>query len=180
MPTWKRRRCSDVGPIDLDWLWRGYLARGKLALLDGDPGMAKSLLAIDLMARLSRGGPLPDGTPVARPCTSILLSAEDDAADTIRPRAEAAGVDLGRLEVPDFGDRVPQFPDDLSALEELIVDVGADLVVIDPLFAFLPPRVAANLDQCVRLALTPLANLASWTGCAILLLRHFTKLLPHA
>jgi hypothetical protein len=70
---------------------------------------------------------------------------------------------------------VPRFPDDIPALEELVRDRGADLVVIDPLMAFLPPNVAANLDQCVRQALTPLAGVAARTGCAVLLVRHLTK-----
>src|SRR5205823_8854164 len=59
--------------------------------------------------------------------------------------------------------------------EELVRDRGAELAVIDPLLAFLPPQVAANLDQCVRQALTPLAGLAARTGCAVLLVRHLTK-----
>jgi AAA domain len=175
MSIWKAELCCDVRPTAIDWLWPRYLVRGKLAILDGDPEMGKSLLTIDLIARVGRGGPLPDGARLARPGTSILLSAEDDAADTIRPRAEAAGADLARLVLPNFGGRVPRFPDDIPALEELVRDRAADLVVIDPLMAFLPPRVAANLDQHVRLALTPLASLAARTGCAVLLVRHLTK-----
>jgi RecA-family ATPase len=139
MSPWTVELCCDVRPAALEWLWPGYLARGKLALLDGDPGMGKSLITLDLVARLSRGGPLPDGTAAPRPITSVLLSAEDEAGDTIRPRAEAAGADLSRLVVPKFNGRVPQFPDDLPALEELVVERGAELVVIDPLMAFLPP-----------------------------------------
>src|SRR5437867_3215912 len=181
MSTWKAERCCDVVPVALDWLWPRYLARGKLAILDGDPEMGKSLVAIDLIARLSRGGPLPDGSPLAEPCNSLLLSAEDDAADTIRPRAEAAGTDLARLVIPNFGDRVPRLPQDIPPLEELVRDSRAALVVIDPLMAFLPPSVAANLDQCVRQVLTPLAGLAARTGCAVLFVRHLTKKSrPHA
>jgi hypothetical protein len=175
MAPWKANLCSDVQPTALDWLWPQYLARGKLVVLDGDPEMGKSLVTLDLIARLSRGGPMPDGSPGSGPCTSVLLSAEDDAGDTIRPRAEAAGADLSRLVLPDFGGRVPRFPDDLPALEELIVERGAGLVVIDPLMAFLAPGVSANLDQCVRQALTPLAALADWAECTILLVRHLTK-----
>jgi len=136
--------------------------------------MAKSLFAIDLIARLSRGVPMPDGTPVPKALTGAVLSAEDGRSDTIRPRAEAAGTDLSRLILPRFH-QLPQFPKDLPALEELIVDRAPVLVVIDPLFAFLPPKVAANLDQCARLALTPMARLAEWTGCTILMLRHVNK-----
>jgi hypothetical protein len=43
-----------VRPIH--WLWRPYLACGNPALLDGDPGAGKSLLAADLAARGSRAG----------------------------------------------------------------------------------------------------------------------------
>ena len=175
MSKWEADLCSDVAPEVLDWLWPGYVPRGKLVLLDGDPEMGKSLLTIDLIARLSRGGPLPDGAPVSRAHTSVLISAEDGRADTIRPRAEAAGADLSRLILPNFGGRVPRFPEEIANLEELIVDRGVDLVVLDPLMAFLPPSVAANLDQCVRQALTPLSQLAFWTGCTILLVRHLTK-----
>jgi hypothetical protein len=175
MTRWKARLCSEIRPTALEWLWPGYLARGKLALLDGDPGLGKSLITLDLIARLTRGSPLPDGSPVARPITCAILSTEDEPGDTIRPRAEAAGADLDRLVLPDPGDRPARFPDDLSALEELIVERGIEFVAIDPLMAFLPPGVAANLDQCVRKALTPLASLAAWTGCAIELVRHLAK-----
>src|SRR5438270_13239601 len=122
MPPWKAELCRDVVAKNLEWLWPGYLARGKLAVLDGDPEMGKSLLTLDLIARLGRGGPMPDGSPLARPGTAILLSAEDDAADTIRPRAEAAGADLSRLVLPNLGGRVPRLPDDIPALEELVRD----------------------------------------------------------
>ena len=54
----------------------------------------------------------------------------------------------------------------------MIRAVSAELLVLDPLMAFLPPRVTANIDQCVRQALTPLTALAARTGCTILLVRH--------
>src|SRR4051812_12408292 len=160
MSAWVVESCSEVRPEPLEWLWPGYVPRGKLVVLDGDPGMGKSLITIDLAARLSRGGPLPDGAPLSRAFTSLLLSAEDGRADTIRPRAEAAGADLSKVLLPRFDDRLPRFPEDVPALEQLVVEWGVDLVVVDPLMAFLPKNVAANLDQCVREALTPLAKVA--------------------
>jgi hypothetical protein len=175
MSNWEIELCSEIRSTKIDWLWPRYLARGKLAILDGDPEMGKSLLTIDLMARLSRGGTLPDGAPIPRPCTSILLSAEDNANDTVRPRAEAAGADLTRIVVPNFGERIPRLPVDIPALEELIRACDAEFLVIDPLMAFLPPTVAASIDQCVRQVLSPLAVLAGRTGCAILLVRHLVK-----
>src|SRR5262245_24706655 len=87
---------SQLAARSLDWLWPDRLAFGKLAMLDGDPGLGKSLLALDLCARLSTGRPLPDGTPCPGPVSSIIVNGEDGAEDTIRPRLQALGADPAR------------------------------------------------------------------------------------
>jgi hypothetical protein len=166
---------SAVRPEPLRWLWPGYLPRGKLVVLDGDPGVGKSLLTIDLAARLSRGCPLPDGAPSHEPHTTLLFGAEDDAADTIRPRAEAAGADLERLVVGTARGGSLQFPRDADTLAALVVRHRPALVVLDPLLAFLPPAVAVGPDPCVRRALTVLADIAAAGDCTLLMIRHLRK-----
>jgi hypothetical protein len=169
---------SRVRSRQVEWLCEPYMARGKVAILDGDPGIGKSLLAIDLAARLSRGEGLPGGAKPDRPGVTVFLTAEDDAADTVRPRAEAARADLDRVMfAPGEGEPLPRLPEDLAAVEGLVRGYAADLLVIDPVMAFLSAKAAANLDQCVRRALTPLKELAARTGCAVLLIRHLVKLL---
>jgi hypothetical protein len=54
---------SQIVARPVDWLWPGRLPLGKLAILDGDPGVGKSLVTLDLCARLSTGRPFPDGGP---------------------------------------------------------------------------------------------------------------------
>src|SRR4051812_12644534 len=39
---------SEVRPETLHWLWPGYIPKGKVTVLDGDPNLGKSLTAIDL------------------------------------------------------------------------------------------------------------------------------------
>jgi hypothetical protein len=86
-------RLDRVPVRPIHWLWRPYLACGKLALLDGDPGAGKSLLTADLAARLTRGGRMPDGTWRRRKANVLFLNAEDALDDTLRPRLDAAGAD---------------------------------------------------------------------------------------
>jgi hypothetical protein len=168
------RTCASIDAGTVRWLWHPFLARGKLSVLDGDPGTGKSFLTVDLAARLSRGGPLPDGQPLDRPHTTLILNAEDDAADTVRPRAAAAGADLSRVVVAEC-DPLPQFPASGPALGRLVRERAADLLVIDPMMAFFPPEAWANSDQRIRRALAPLAGMAADTGCAVLLVRHLSK-----
>src|SRR5262249_34355637 len=86
-PMTARHRVSGRRPSRL---WQNRLARGKLTLLAGEPGIGKSQTVIDIIARISNGGFWPDGgrAPLG---SSVILSAEDSANDTLRPRLEAAG-----------------------------------------------------------------------------------------
>jgi hypothetical protein len=169
---------ADVDREQVTWLWPGRIPRGKLVVLDGDPGVGKSTLTI--AAKVSTGSPFPDG---ARPERGdvILLSAEDDIADTIRPRLEAAGADLNRCWVlPDVhpeGEppRPPELPADLFLLEDLVKSKAAALVVVDPLMAFLAGQVDSHRDQDVRRVLASMAYMAARTGAAVLIVRHMRK-----
>ncbi|MDE3073876.1 MAG: AAA family ATPase [Chloroflexota bacterium] len=167
------------------WLWSGRLARGKLAMLDGDPGVGKSLLTCDLAARITTGRALPGDEGPIPPAGVVLVTPEDDPADTTVPRLALAGADLDRIRIittiPTTGTdgrpsvRALTLPGDLPALEAAIRAVGAVLVVIDPVMACLDAKLKSISDQEVRQALTPLADLAARTKCAVLIARHPNK-----
>jgi hypothetical protein len=80
------------------WLWKDWLARGKLHVLAGIPGVGKSTIAFKIAAAISSGGRLPAGIK-AEQGTVIIWSAEDEAKDTIRPRLEASGADLTQVHI---------------------------------------------------------------------------------
>jgi len=161
-------RMSTVTPKDIAWFWPGRLAFGKITMLDGDPDLGKTTVALDIAMRVSRGLALPGGE--ARPPRDVLLlTDEDDDADTTYPRLAAIGADLDRVRrftiESSTGERsIPEFPRDVPAL-----------LVIDPLFLYLGPEVNPNRDSEIRRVLGPIAKIAQDLGCAILCLRHFTK-----
>jgi hypothetical protein len=93
-----------VEATPVTWLWWPYIALGKLTMLDGDPGIGKSLLMTQLAATLSRGYPLPDqeGRPTLETGgahVTVMLSTEDGLADTLKPRLDAAGADSSQIKV---------------------------------------------------------------------------------
>ena len=91
-------RLADVESRPIEWVWRDRVARGRLCLLAGDPGVGKSMMTCALAAAISIGSPLP-GDAARLPADVLILSAEDSAEDTIRPRCEAMGADLDRIGV---------------------------------------------------------------------------------
>ena len=90
-------RASDIRVRAISWLWEPVLARGKVSMIAGDPGVAKSHVAIAIAAIVSTGGRWPASTQHAKPGNVIIISAEDDAADTIVPGLMAAGADLTKV-----------------------------------------------------------------------------------
>src|SRR5262249_27870103 len=67
-----------VEPKQIEWLWENRLARGKLTLLAGEPGIGKSQISLDIAARISKGDLWPDGghAPLG---SVVILSAEDSS-----------------------------------------------------------------------------------------------------
>lgn len=172
------QRLSQLLPQPIAWLWPGRLARGKLAILDGDPGLGKSLLTLDLAARLSTGQPFPDGGPSPGPGNVLILNAEDGDADTLRPRLQALGADLERVFLlPREVGAVTalRLPTHLAHLDEALTQTHAVLVVVDPIVAFLEPGVQTANDQSVRRALYPLAQLCERHQCVLQMVRHLNK-----
>lgn len=173
-------RMSKIEAISLHWLSPGRIAAGKITILDGDPGLGKSTLLCEWAARVTRGEALPGGER-EEPRTVLLLSAEDDLYDTIRPRLDAAGGDaelvVSVLSMPDRSnkDRPIAIPGDVWLLEELATRLDVALIIIDPLVAFLHGSLNANSDQDVRRALASLKGVGERTGAAIVAVRHLNK-----
>src|SRR5438552_2898293 len=118
-------RLSDLTPEPIDWLWPGYLAAGKLTLIDGDPDRGKSL---------TTGRPWPDGQSGSGPQSVLILASEDGIKDTILPRLRAAGADETRIHL--FGcvshqgtlGRQPRLPQDCFLLREMLRSTDVRLI----------------------------------------------------
>ena len=92
-------RASDVKPKKIVGLWGDRFYRGKVGFIAGDPGLGKSQIAAYIAATVSTGGDWPFDEGTARRGDVIYITAEDGAAETIRPRLEAAGANLDRVHI---------------------------------------------------------------------------------
>lgn len=90
------RRMSEVEAEEIDWLWPGWIPNGTISLLGGYAGDGKSTFTASLVAALSTGGLLPDGTRA--PLTNcLIMPAEDDVPHVVKPRLAIHGADMNRV-----------------------------------------------------------------------------------
>jgi hypothetical protein len=181
LETWP---LNDIPEMKVEWFWKDYVSIGVVTVLEGDPGVGKSAVALDLAARVSTGREMPDGTPGIGPARVLILSQEDPLAE-IRRRLEAAGADLDNVnaggsikDVDETGELISKpvvFPDHVDCLKESIQQNDVKLVIIDGYFSYLSPKLDMHKDSDMRRALTPLAKMADETGCAVILIRHLNK-----
>jgi len=174
------QRLSEVEPAEVRWLWPGRVPLGKLTLLAGDPGLGKSLVTLDLAARVSTGSDWPDTSARQAPASVVLLVAEDDLADTVRPRLDRAAADLKRVSVltavrTPTASRPFNLAQDLPHLQRAVTeDPQTRLVVIDPITAYLGDAEAQSNAE-IRALLAPLASMAADLQVAIVAVTHLRK-----
>ncbi len=176
---------NTVKPESIEYLWEGRIARGKLHLPCGIPGIGKSFVCtVDIPAHITTGRPWPDGVPAAPIGDVLILAAEDGLADTLRPRYDAAGADTSKIHVVqarrtrgEDGEYESQVDlgRDIELIDELLESrPEISLVVIDPLTEFLG-NIDGNSNVEVRSKITPLVKLAEKRNVALLGVTHFNK-----
>lgn len=173
---------SSVTEQRLEWLWPGRIPLGKLSVIAGDPGLGKSLVTIAIAAAVTSESKWPDCQECAPRGGVIMLSAEDDDADTVKPRLRIAGADLDNVYSldsivcnPDGSRRGLSLDLDADKLRDAIARVPyCRLVVIDPISAFLG-SVDSHKNADVRGLLSVLSQIAQTTRVAIVYVSHLNK-----
>jgi hypothetical protein len=90
---------EDVIPAPVDWLWEYHLARGEMAIVAGEGGLGKSMFLLTCATAVSKGGPWPDRKGNAPIGHVIIVSAEDNAETTLKPRLLALGANLKNITI---------------------------------------------------------------------------------
>ena len=170
-------------PRSISWLWQGRIPLGRIALLVGRPGEGKIVLTTDMAARVTTGTPWPDGALCPKGSV-ILISAEDDPGDTIRPRLDAHHANVRRVHLLSAVRRVDSGGQhermitlaDVDAIEAALEKLpDCKLIVVDPIGSFLGGKTDAHRDNEVRSVLAPIALLAEKYGPAVLGVAHRRK-----
>lgn len=169
----KMIKMSDIEAQEIEWLWYPYIAYGKLAIVQGDPGDGKTTLILNLAAKLTKGEGLDENMKVMEPMNVIYQTAEDGLADTVKPRLLQAGADCEKVLVIDESEKSLSMLDE--RIEEALIKTGARVLILDPIQAYLGSGTDMNRANEVRNMTKQLAALAEKYKCAIILIGHMNK-----
>lgn len=163
-------RACDVPYEPPRWTITPYIQRGKGTLIQGDNGTGKTVLACGFAAAVSSGTPIL-GIRIETPGDVIVLSVEDDMP-ILRGRIESSGGDMARCH---FVTEAHQITLTSPELEELIKEVSAKLIILDPLQAFLGANVDMHMANQTRPVLAHLFQMCDRNDCACLIVGHNGK-----
>ena len=178
-------RFADITAKPVEWDWPERIPRAKLTIFSGDPDLGKSTVACDVVARYTKKIEWPDGAKnTTEPGDVLMMIAEDDPEDTVKPRLMAAGADLDRVHLvrcvritqgAKKSERMIALDTDLTLLEtELKANAKIKLVVIDPITNYFG-KANMNRDQELRAVLVPIKELADRVNVTFIGVGHFNK-----
>lgn len=164
---------SDIKTVPVEWLWYPYIPYGKITVLQGDPGDGKSTLMMQVIAAVSNGKNAIEGMQLSKPQKVIYQCSEDGAADTIKPRLERAGADCCNVCFIQEDDNFLTLDDE--RIRKTIETIGARLLVIDPLQAYVGDDGNLTVATKARRLMQRLSSWATAYRCAIVLVGHLNK-----
>lgn len=156
---------------EVEWLWKPYIAFGKLTILEGDPGDGKTTFALKLVSQLTSLQNREIKGLCGRKINVIYQSAEDGVEDSIKVKLERMHADCKRIA---FINKKDLSLDD-NSIEKAIKQTKAELLVLDPIQSFIANGKSMSSVKGMRETLRKLSLVASTTHCAILLIGHLNK-----
>lgn len=129
---------SSVQPKQVQWLWPDRIPLGFLTLMAGRTGVGKSFTALDIAARITRGGEIPDQQGECFEVGGVLIISEDSHEYMLAPRLIEAGADMDLVNFMSWEAMATYALADVVMLEDVYQAAGCPiLVVIDPPTNFL-------------------------------------------
>ena len=166
---------EQVEATETRWLWYPYIPRGKLTIIQGDPGEGKSTFALYLAAQITQGRSIEQPFRIERaPALVCYQNAEDGIADTVKPRLLRAGADCNMVLFTDESREPLSLTD--GRIESIMRDHHVKLIILDPMQAYLGSDVDMHRANEIRPVMSYLASLAENYDCAVVLIGHMNKM----
>lgn len=171
---WVAPSTDDIIREEREWLWEPWIPKASIGMIAGDPGAGKSTVILDLIARMTRGDVMPNGTHLVKPIRCLILPLEADLGVDIAPRLDLMGADGKYLNYLPRRFH-PTFPRDLPKLSKIISDLGSEFVMIDPMFKAINAAESMNENQRTAQIMQAFEDVVLQTRAALVFIHHLNK-----
>lgn len=156
-------------PPPPEWLWRPYLPKGRLIMVDGEEGIGKGMFCVHLAVERMQLGE-----------NVLWLTAEDDPEEDVLRRLFAAGWTKDTGGDVGFLPTALRVPAHTEHLRKMIESARPSMVFLDPGRSFLSAPDGTrdfnyNNDAHVRPGLQEMARLARHTNATFVFVHHWNK-----
>jgi hypothetical protein len=167
---------ANVKPAEVDWLVRNRIPKRFITVFSGRTGIGKSYVALDLVARISRGGEVPLAGGERFTAGGTLVLSEDPHEYVIAPRLIDAGAELERIHAMTWEAMGKYQLGDTEMLSRACAEVpgGVSVVMIDPPTNFLE-GTDEHKNAEVRQLVMKVVEWAIGRDVAVLFILHVNK-----
>jgi RecA-family ATPase len=177
-------KLSQVKMKRIDWIWKDVIARGKLTLFAGEPGVGKSQLLLYIASIISNGNKFHFEPKNCEQQKVLLISGEDESEDTIVPRLKALGANIDNIDnvkgIKKIDKNGQPYYDviclvqHLAELEKKIIENNYKILIVDPITIYLG-SIDQHKNNEIRSALGVITALAERHDLGLILNSHFSK-----
>jgi putative DNA primase/helicase len=168
---------ASIKPIETQYVVYPYIPRGEATWFEGQTKTGKTMVAIDIIARVTNGLRFVNGEPIEQGNVAII-TCEDDPARGIIPRLIVAGANLEHVfmvtALEQGEERQVAFFQDVEGIEKQLRERNVALVFVDGAFGFLNVRDATSYTEAYGVML-PFVGMVRRLNVGTLIVRHLRK-----
>ena len=164
-----------------EWLIPGYIPKYGITTIAGEGGVGKTSLWCSIVASITTGKQhfLVSGQNIPfqnKPENVVVFSAEDSWEYVLKRRLEANGADMDRISYMGANDeRFVDLNFDGDLLKGIIETNRPDLVIYDPVQAFVPANLRMGDRNAMRKCFTPLIGFGETYRTTSIIIAHANK-----
>ena len=164
-----------------EWLIPGYIPKYGITTIAGEGGVGKTSLWCSIVASITTGKQhfLVQGQQIPfenEPEAVVVFSAEDSWEYVLKRRLEANGADMDRILYMGASDeRFVDLNFDGDLLKGIIETNRPDLVIYDPVQAFVPANLRMGDRNAMRKCFTPLIGFGETYRTTSIIIAHANK-----
>ena len=175
----KGKSATGVETREINWLWKPFIAYGKVTVIQGETGVGKTSLMVKMVADYSNGLKPPTQfrgrlleQEQGEPIKTFYITTENGIEDTLVPMFDLFGGDREFLFYQDEDEA--HFVLNGDEIREIVRQFDAKLIVVDPWQEFLD-NTASTDNEALRAMIRDVQKAAEETGAAVVLCGNFSK-----